>query len=154
MKKLNKKGFTLIELLAVIVILAILVTVSVPAVTKYLGTARKGTFVTNAQTAISAVRNDVIINGGISKVYTFAEVDAMMESGKGFVKSPYGKEYDKTTSFVRVVFDVSDNTTTYSVCLRDSGGAGIAETLETALDDSDVKTSGITCDSTTPLASE
>ena len=32
MKKLNKKGFTLIELLAVVVILAILVTVSVPAV--------------------------------------------------------------------------------------------------------------------------
>ena len=38
MKKLNKKGFTLIELLAVVVILAILVTVSVPAVVKYLGT--------------------------------------------------------------------------------------------------------------------
>ena len=34
MKKLNKKGFTLIELLAVVVILAILVTVSVPAVVK------------------------------------------------------------------------------------------------------------------------
>ena len=35
MKKLNKKGFTLIELLAVVVILAILVTVSVPAVVKF-----------------------------------------------------------------------------------------------------------------------
>ena len=36
MKKLinNKKGFTLIELLAVIVILAILVMVAIPAVTK------------------------------------------------------------------------------------------------------------------------
>ena len=41
MKKLNKKGFTLIELLAVVVILAILVTVSVTAVVKYLGTARR-----------------------------------------------------------------------------------------------------------------
>ena len=42
MKKLlnNKKGFTLIELLAVIVILAILVMVAIPAVTKYLNSAR------------------------------------------------------------------------------------------------------------------
>ena len=65
MKKVlkNRKGFTLIELLAVIVILAILVMVAIPAVTKYLNQARQGTFVDNAKSAISAVRNDVIISG-------------------------------------------------------------------------------------------
>ena len=52
----NKKGFTLIELLAVIVILAILVAVSIPAVTKYLETARKGTYTSNAQAAIRAIK--------------------------------------------------------------------------------------------------
>jgi len=64
MKKLNKKGFTLIELLAVIVILAILVAVAVPAVTRYLNTARKGTYADNAQAAISVVRNHVISQFG------------------------------------------------------------------------------------------
>ena len=62
MKKLNKKGFTLIELLAVIVIMAILVAVAIPAVTRYLDTARKGTYYDNIAAAVSAVRNDVISN--------------------------------------------------------------------------------------------
>ena len=62
MKKLNKKGFTLIELLAVIVILAILIAVAVPAITRYLAEARKGTFVDNAQAAITAVRDEEIIS--------------------------------------------------------------------------------------------
>ena len=72
MKKLNKKGFTLIELLAVIVIMAILVAVAIPAVTRYLDTARKGTYVDNAQAAVGAVRNEVITNsfsGSGSKMY-------------------------------------------------------------------------------------
>ena len=60
MKKLNKKGFTLIELLAVVVILAILVTVSVPAVVKYLGTARRETYATNALRAIDAAKKKVL----------------------------------------------------------------------------------------------
>ena len=56
MKK--KTGFTLIELLAVIVILALLVGAAVVAVTRYLNTSRKGTFVTSANAAIKAVRTD------------------------------------------------------------------------------------------------
>ena len=76
MKKLNKKGFTLIELLAVVVILAILVTVSVPAVVKYLGTARRETYATNALRAIDAAKNDYVNKGytGV-KYYTLDETD-------------------------------------------------------------------------------
>lgn len=59
MKKLNKKGFTLVELLAVIVIMALLVAVAIPAVTRYLETARKGTYYDNIQAAVGAVRNDI-----------------------------------------------------------------------------------------------
>lgn len=59
MKKLNKKGFTLVELLAVIVIMALLVAVAIPAVTRYLETARKGTYYDNVQAAVGAVRNDI-----------------------------------------------------------------------------------------------
>ena len=76
MKKLNKKGFTLIELLAVVVILAILVTVSVPAVVKYLGTARRETYATNALRAIDAAKTDYVNKGytGV-KYYTLDEND-------------------------------------------------------------------------------
>ena len=69
MKKINKKGFTLIELLAVIVILAILIAVAVPAITRYLASARANTFKDNALSALEAVRKEKIINGGTTTKY-------------------------------------------------------------------------------------
>ena len=56
MRKLNRKGFTLIELLAVIIILAILMTLAITAMSGYIRDARKDTFVTTAQQYANAVR--------------------------------------------------------------------------------------------------
>jgi len=121
MKKLNKKGFTLIELLAVIVILAILVAVAIPAVTRYLNTARKGTFSSNASAAISVVRNDVISTGVTAeKTYTLEQINGMLE--KKLEKSPYGSPY-KTDSFVQVTFSATGEAT-YAICLLDEKGNG------------------------------
>lgn len=52
----NKKGFTLMELLAVIVILAVLVLVALPAVSNLMARARKGAFRTEA---LDMARNGV-----------------------------------------------------------------------------------------------
>lgn len=127
MKKLlnNKKGFTLIELLAVIVILAILVMVAIPAVTKYLNSARQGTFADNAKSAISAVRNDVIIKGNQNDTYTLEEINGLLE--KKLNTSPWGKAYDGT-SCVKVT--TTSDTTIYSMCLIDADGHGWATALE------------------------
>lgn len=150
MKKLlnNKKGFTLIELLAVIVILAILVMVAIPAVTKYLNSARQGTFVDNAQAAISAVRNDVITKGTGSAIYTIDEINDLLE--KKLETSPFGSNYNKTDSYVRVVQTEKTGSSgeyeyKYYMCLVDSEGHGFEETEENDLDAKDVKMSGITC---------
>jgi prepilin-type N-terminal cleavage/methylation domain-containing protein len=153
MKKLNKKGFTLIELLAVIVILAILITVSVPAVTKYLNGARKDTFVSNVQSAISAVRTDVISSGITSDTfYSITASDAtkigindLLESGKGLIKSTYGNSY-VATSFIQVTF--TDGVATYSACMVDSAGNGIiavssGEPVQTASTDNSVPESSL-----------
>ena len=51
MKKLNRKGFTLVELLAVIIILAIVVGITIPAVLTTVDKARKEAFQTAADTA-------------------------------------------------------------------------------------------------------
>ena len=56
MKKFNKKGFTLIELLAVIIILAILMTLAITALSGYIRDARKDTFITTAQQYANAAR--------------------------------------------------------------------------------------------------
>ena len=61
MKK-NNKGFTLIELLAVIVILAILVAVAIPSVTKYLNDARKGSIQNEAAELVTAARTYIVAN--------------------------------------------------------------------------------------------
>lgn len=50
MKKLNNKGFTLIELLAVIVILAIVVAITIPAVLTTINTSKKKAFETSIAT--------------------------------------------------------------------------------------------------------
>lgn len=150
MKKLNKKGFTLIELLAVIVILALLVAVAIPAVTKYLNTSRKGVFADNAAAAISAVRNDVIStgitstkNGGTvgtetetvgdetkiykTKIYTLTQVNEFLE--KTITNSPFGGKFDLENSKVKVV--EKGDKYEYSIYLKDDNYCiGTSKTYE------------------------
>ena len=131
MKKLNKKGFTLIELLAVIVILALLVAVAIPAVTKYLNTSRKGVFADNAAAAISAVRNDVIADG-VTTTRTYIidgtnteqvddpasqkyYVNNLLE--KKLKNSPFGKPYKGT---IVVTYNAATSTTSYEIFLTDT----------------------------------
>ena len=141
--KNSKKGFTLIELLAVIVILAILVAVAIPAITRYLNTARKGTYATNAQAAISAVRNDVISKGyTTNSIYTLDSIDALLD--KKLENSPYGAPY-QDSSYVKVEFDNATGNATYSICLTD-GNNGFTETQEVNVGEDTVKTGQtVTC---------
>ena len=165
MKKLNKKGFTLIELLAVIVILAILVAVAVPAVTRYLNTARKGTYADNAQAAISVVRNDVIsqfgaagdrtykLNTSYCTVSTATTEAACRTAGGSWIpsinellekdlkNSPYGSAY-LDTSYIFVDAQ-PDGSYTYKICLTD-GTQGI-DSLEDAITDASVLTTVTAC---------
>ena len=137
MKKLNKKGFTLIELLAVIVILAILIAVAVPAITRYLAEARKGTFVDNAQAAITAVRDEMIISSigttsvsypltsdnkstqyvSTDKATVFLKEAVNMLLEKKLKTSPYGGKYTDN-SYIKVT-PAADGTYTFEICLSD-----------------------------------
>ena len=156
MKKLNnnKKGFTLIELLAVIVILAILVIVAIPAVTKYLNAARQGTFADNAQSAISAVRTDVIKNGLTKNTYSLSDINKLLE--KKLKTSSFGSDYSENSYITVTQTEEKDAqnkgtgsyTYTYEICLADNAGHGLDNVEENIIKDTAVKMSGVTCETT------
>lgn len=136
--KNNKKGFTLIELLAVIVILAVLVMIATPAITKILDESRKKTFADNALLAINAVRQDYILSGNSDSVtYNLSQINEKLE--KKLVNSPYSKPYSES-SWIKVTS--SDGVVTYSMCLVDSGKNGFVDKTESDISEnpSDVVT--------------
>jgi len=74
MKKLNRKGFTLIELLAVIVILAIIMVVTIPAILTSIGNNRQKMFETSADTVAKWFEDQYGLaqlgDPGVSTVFT------------------------------------------------------------------------------------
>jgi type IV pilus assembly protein PilA len=59
MKKMNNKGFSLIELIIVIAIMAILVAIIAPNLTKYLGKSKKNTDKKNADEIASQIQTSI-----------------------------------------------------------------------------------------------
>lgn len=102
----NKKGFTLIELLAVIVILAILLAVAIPRVTKYISDSRKDSLVTTAKEFADAVEKDATSEKyelpiGTNDV-TIVSLD-MVKLQKGGSKSPFNGKWILDSSYVAIV---------------------------------------------------
>lgn len=140
MKKLNRKGFTLIELLAVIIILAILMTLAITAMSGYIRDARKDTFVTTAQQYANAVRLS-FVNGeydatkmpGRGECLAVSTNSVALESGSH--ESPFGQDYSDNSYVI-----VFNNTTSgqdkyeYFVQMTDKAGNGFGVLLESTLD--------------------
>lgn len=145
----NQKGFTLIELMAVIVILAVLVMVAIPAVTTYLDSARKGAFSNSAKSAISAVRNDVIINGfngngSNEAIYDLTKINSLLD--KTIVNSPFGGTFNNDSVKVKVTND--NGVYTYEMCMVDASNNGFSKYTKEADITSDTVKSPVTVEAT------
>ncbi len=132
MKKMNKKGFTLIELLAVIVILGVLLSIAAPAVSKYINSSKKSTYIVDIKNYADSVRASAL-NGEFSMpvstnhatAYTFDKVYEYLE--KGGKTSPYGEEFKTDQSYVIIVNEGTPEAPKYRyyIFAIDEGGYGI-----------------------------
>ncbi len=150
----NRKGFTLIELLAVIVILAILLTMAIPAMNTVMENARKNTYITTAQeyaeqVQINALSGDFDLPGvGGAIVVATKNIELQRASDK----STFSATYDYARCYVVVVNDgettgdgeVLSDKYIYFVAMRDTKGNGMTLKDETTLVRNDIKKGGIT----------
>ena len=142
----DKKGFTLIELLAVIVILGIILTISIPQVSKYINSTREKTMRTNAQVFIDAVRDYSTSNNsfpykGRDRKYYLVDIFDTIGLDKVSKKSPYGSEWNTSESYVLQHLS-ENNVDSYSIYLIDNDHHCIELTPEKEVASAEVKICG------------
>ena len=83
----NKKGFTLVELLAVIVILALIMSIAVISIGGVLDGAKKDTFKETAASIIDGVKKQLLINNALEEGNYYFYSTILDRGGK---ESPFG----------------------------------------------------------------
>lgn len=139
----NKKGFTLIELLAVIVILAILIAVAIPRVTRYITDSRKDSLVTTAKEFADTVEKDATAEKidlpiATSDV-TIVSLD-MIQLQKGGTKSPFNAKWMVDSSYVAIINVGTDIDPIYKyyVALADSKRFTVPLTFANGINANDI----------------
>ena len=124
---MKKNAFTLVELLAVIVILAVLLTIAVPAVSNYIVSSKKESYVVVMQEYLSAARNLILseqVKAPLDKnEVTILSFDAIPLE-KGTTTSPFGSEWVDSKSYVAVINSGTgeDPHYTYYITSQDQDG--------------------------------
>ena len=145
--RVNRKGFTLIELLAVIIILAILMTLAITAMSGYIRNARKDTFITTAQQYANAARLS-FINGeynatpGRGQCLVVQTSTIALESGS--TDSSFDQPFNAANSYI-VIRNITSTSSTgaddayeYYIQMADQQGNGFALKQENDIEREDV----------------
>ena len=135
----NNRGFTLIELLAVIVILALLMMIAIPSVTRYITQSRVKTVTKTMDSYITAVVQEV--NDGdyhfsdSTKIYAIPIECVSLEKGG---TNPFGEwmqANDSYWAYVLVQYDSENYNYKYGFTFKDSAGYGMYPTVSANIDE-------------------
>lgn len=123
-KKIGDSGFTLIELLAVIVIMAILMLVAIPAVSRVIENSKKSTYIDTAKQYVSSLGNMVTSGEFEMDDYdtTYYVPVSCIPLDRGG-DSPFGKFEEAYVA----VWPRSDGTYSYYWTSRDTAGMGVKD---------------------------
>ncbi len=123
---MNRKAFTLIELLATIVIIGILTSIALPAITGYLGTSKKRLFLNDALENQKIISQEVILDRfklPIEKNEVTIVSTSLLEKERDSYQSSFGFLYAENKSYVAIVNQGTrdDPKYEYYVALQDLG---------------------------------
>lgn len=141
--KLNTKGFTLIELLAVIVILAILMTLAITGMSGVIRNAKKDTFVTTAQQYANSLRTKMISGEydapGIGQCTVITTNRVELESGSH--KSSFDRPFDDALSYFVIYNNGTNGEDSYKYYIQmfDTQANGFVLVEESTLSKANIK---------------
>lgn len=131
---MDKKGFTLIELILVIGIIGVILAFAIPNVTTTLEKNKKDQMIADAKDMAEKAKNYILINGCKERFIELKLDD--LDTNKEIKNSPYGGEYNRDLSYVKVVCGNNKYSiflTSNNVTLFDSGASSVSNPLPVEL---------------------
>ena len=130
---MKKNAFTLVELLAVIVILAVLLSIAVPAVSNYIVNSKKESYIAVMQEYLAAAHSLIVseqVKAPLDKnEVTILSFDAIPLE-KGTTTSPFGSEWVESKSYVAVINSGTGENPDYTYYITSQDQDGYALPME------------------------
>lgn len=115
---MNKKAFTMTELIVIIIIIGVILIFALPNVTSTMERNKKDVMINDAKDFVEKVKSCLMVNecqyptttgNSGAKSFKLSDVDAREE----IKKSPFGNNYNRTSSVVKVSLNNSSGIKTY-----------------------------------------
>lgn len=122
----NNKGFTLVEIIGVVVIIGVVMLIAIPAVSEYMISSRKSSYISNVRAFVETIRGEYQMKNFGTFLYDdeimLVPIEAISLDSGDTTETPFGT-YDYEKSYIAIVPE--RNTYQYYAYILDSAGYGV-----------------------------